>query len=112
MVVATLDGNSLVVELTFRTGAAYCCPEWGCHLALTDGKRWDVLRNTLSEQAVVTPARLELRLLCVVEEGAVFFNPIRPDLTRRSWYAFDPAAADNYEASATEAVSPHESELL
>jgi hypothetical protein len=104
-VAASLEGDTLSVVLTFRKGAAYCCMEWGCHLALTDGKRWDGLRRALTAQGVPSPSRLELRLSCVVEEGAVFFNPFRPDPTRRAWYAFEPVAAHHYQVSAVEAAS-------
>jgi hypothetical protein len=36
---ASLDGSVLAVVLTFQKDCAYCCMEWGCHLALYDGKR-------------------------------------------------------------------------
>jgi hypothetical protein len=100
---ASLEGNTLTMVLTFRSGAAYCCKEWGCHLALTDGKRWDGLRRALAAHRLAVPPRLELRLSCVVEEGAVFFDPFRPDPARRGWYAFAPVAAHRYQASAVEA---------
>src|SRR5207249_3237120 len=44
-VAASLEGNVLSMVLTFRKGSAYCCMEWGCHLPLTNGKRWDGLRR-------------------------------------------------------------------
>jgi hypothetical protein len=102
---ARLDGNMLDVVLTFRRAAAYCCYEWGCHLALThgQGKRWDRLRRALAAHGVAAPARLELRLSCVVEEGAMFFDFSKPDPTRRGWYAFGPAQAHHYQARMVEA---------
>jgi hypothetical protein len=109
-VAASLDGRALSVVLTFRRGAAYCCMEWGCHLALTDGKRWEGLRRALAAHGIAAPAQLELRLSCVIEEGAVFFNLFRPDPTRRNWYAFEPVAAHHYGASAVEALSAPEAE--
>jgi hypothetical protein len=104
-VTASLEGNTLSVALTFRSGAAYCCMEWGCHLALTNGKRWDGLRRALAAHGVTAPLRLELRLSCVVEERAVFFDLSKPDPTRRGWYAFKAVAAHCYEASTVEAGS-------
>jgi hypothetical protein len=77
--------------------------EWGCHLALTNGKRWEGLRLALASHGIVAPAQLKLQLSCVIEEGAVFFNLFRPDPTRRNWYAFEPAAAQHYDVSAHEA---------
>jgi hypothetical protein len=64
--------------LTFRRGAAYCCMEWGCHLPLFNGKRWDRLRGALAAYAVPAPTQLKLRLTCVIEERAIFFDPFRP----------------------------------
>ena len=86
---ASLDGGVIDLTLTFRAGAAYCCYEWGCHLALSEGKRWGWLRRELGTCGVPVPDRLELRLSCVIEEGAVFFNLFRPDPARRNWYAFE-----------------------
>ena len=103
---ASLEENALSVVLTFRRGAAYCCMEWGCHLALTDGRRWDGLRGALASHGISVPARLQLRLSCVIEEGAVFFNLFRPDPTRRNWYAFEPVASYHYEVSAVEPSAP------
>jgi hypothetical protein len=100
---ASLQGNVLSVVLTFRRGSAYCCMEHGCHLALTDGRRWDDLRARLASRQIIVSACLELRLSCVVEEGALFFNWARPDRTRLGWYSFEPAAAYRYEVSASEA---------
>jgi hypothetical protein len=102
---ASLEGNLLAVVLTFRSGATYCCTEWGCHLALTDGKRWDGLRRALAARGLFLPPRLEVRLSCVVEEGTVCFDLVRPDPTRRGWYAFAPVAAHRYQTSAVEAES-------
>src|SRR5262245_26903435 len=76
-VAASLEGNTLAVVLTFRRGAAYCCMEWGCHLPLYKGRRWDQLHRTLGAHGVTAPPRLELRLSCVVE-GAVFFDLFKP----------------------------------
>lgn len=75
---ATLEGDRLIVVLTLCSDAAYCCTEWGCHLALRDGKRWHTLRACLAEQAVTLPARLRLQLTCVIEHGARFFDPAPP----------------------------------
>jgi hypothetical protein len=104
-VTAMLEGSTLDVVLTFRSGSAYCCMEWGCHLALRDGKRWHELRWAFAAHGVVAPPRLDLQLMGVIEEGAVFFDPFRPDPTRRGWYAFAPVAAHRYQRSASEAES-------
>lgn len=103
-IAASLEGDTLDVVLTFRRHAVYCCMEWGCHLALHDGQHWDQLRRSFAARCVGVPQRLRLRLTCVIEEGSVFFDFAQPDQTRRGWYAFKPAAAYRYEASAVEAA--------
>ena len=107
-VVATLMGDILEVELTFRRGSAYCCWEWGCHVALIDGKRWDAFRRLLTAHGIIAPPRMELRGTCVIEEGAIFFDFSKPDPGRRGWYAFAPATAERYQATAIEAPGPGE----
>jgi hypothetical protein len=93
---ANIDGASLDVTLTFLTGSAYCCSEWGCHLNLREGKRWDWLRRELSACELDAAETLELRLTVIVEAGALFFDWSRPDSARRCWYAFSPVAAHQY----------------
>jgi hypothetical protein len=102
-VAATLEGSTLDMVLTFREGAAYCCMEWGCHMAMTNGRRWDRLREVLDAKGVAVPPRLDLRLEVVIEEGALFFDLFRPDPSRRGWYAFKKVAACRYQESAVEA---------
>jgi hypothetical protein len=92
-VTASLDGQSLALTLTFRAGSAYCCCEWGCHLDLHAGRRWERLRQELSAGGLVPAERLKLRLAVEVEAGALFFDWSRPDPARRGWYAFAPAGA-------------------
>jgi hypothetical protein len=104
-VVASLEDGVLDVVLTFKENRAYCCMEWGCHLALCDGKRWDKLRHSLVEFGIVPPKRLSLKLTCKVEEGATFFDFSEPDPSRMGRYAFAPAAAGQYEVVALEAGS-------
>jgi hypothetical protein len=58
---ATLDGGVIDLTLTFRAGSAYCCYEWGCHLALYEGKRWGWLRRELATRGVAAPDRLVFR---------------------------------------------------
>jgi hypothetical protein len=106
-VTATLAGGVLEVVLTFRSGCAYCCCEWGCHLNLTEGKRWDGLRRRLIVAGIAAPSQLELRLACVVEDGAKFFDLARPDPARRGWYAFTSTVAHRYTAIAVEAPEPN-----
>jgi hypothetical protein len=96
-VMACLDGASVDLILTFRAGSAYCCSQWGCHLNLREGKRWDWLRRELSADGLTPPGQLELRLAVVVEDGALFFNYSRPDPARRGRYAFAPAEAQRYQ---------------
>lgn len=105
---ATLDGGVIDLTLTFRAGSAYCCYEWGCHLALHDGKRWDGLRRELAARGVRAPDRLQLRLTVVVEAGALFFDFWRPEPSARGrgWYAFAPEEGRRYQVVATEGYSP------
>src|SRR5262245_29823858 len=67
---ATLTGADLDVVLTFRTGSAYCCFAWGCHLDLLNGKRWDGFRRRLRAASIEALPRMELRLTVVVESGS------------------------------------------
>jgi hypothetical protein len=105
---ATLDGGLINLDLTFRAGSAYCCREWGCHLTLYHGKRWDWLRRELAARGVSVPDRLELRLAVVVEAGALFFDFSRPEPSPRGrgWYAFTPADAFRYQMVVAEGSSP------
>jgi hypothetical protein len=103
-IVAKLTDRVLEIELTFRSGSAYCCYEWGCHVALRDGQRWDGLRRQLAAHNIAAPPRMELRLTCVIEEGAIFFDFAKPDPKRRGWYAFAPVAARCYQVTAIEAA--------
>jgi hypothetical protein len=109
-VAASLDGNVVNLELTFRRGSAYCCYEYGCHLNLPATKRWEWLRRELANQQIAVPPRLELRLVVVIEEGALFFDLFKPDPTRRCWYAFAPVEAHRYQASVLEAENPGDPE--
>lgn len=95
-VTASLDGSSIALTLTFRAGSAYCCTEWGCHLNLPPGKRWEGLRRELSARGLVPGERLELHLTVIIEPGALLFDWSRPDPTRRGWYAFAPGDAHQY----------------
>jgi len=101
---ATLADGVIDLTVTFRAGSAYCCYEWGCHLNLFEGKRWDWLRRELVARGVRVPDRLELRLAVVVEAGALFFDWARPEPSPRGrgWYAFAPAEAHQYSVLVTE----------
>jgi hypothetical protein len=103
-VIAKLADHVLEVELTFRRGSAYCCYEWGCHIALRDRLHWDDFRSRLAAHNIAVPPRMELLLTCVIEEGAIFFDFGKPDPKRRGWYPFAPAAAHRYHARAAEAA--------
>jgi hypothetical protein len=102
---AALDGGVVEFELTFRAGSPYCCMEWGCHLGLLES-RWTRLRLSLTEHGIEPPPCLELHLTVVVEDGALFFDPSRPDPTRLGWYELRPAGGQRYEATRREANEP------
>ncbi len=99
---AGLDGGVVELALTFRTGSAYCCSEWGCHLGCSDDTWWGWLRRELSARGVEAPPHLELHLTVVVEAGALFFDFRRPDRSRRGWYDFSPAQGHRYHHVITE----------
>lgn len=99
---ASLDGVLVTLTLAFRAGSAYCCDEWGCHLKLQEGMRWEWLRQELAVRGLVSSERLELRLAAVIEAGARFFDWSRPDPMRRCWYEFAPAEARRYEVVVSE----------
>jgi hypothetical protein len=109
---ASLERNVLSVELTFRRGAAYCCMEYGCHLALNNGRFWKEMRAGLASQGINISTRLDLRLSCVIEDGALFFNLARPDPIRLNWYSFEPAAAYHYDISARETLGNDSARLF
>jgi hypothetical protein len=96
-VIANLNASSVTLTLTFRTGSAYCCCEWGCHLDLRAGQRWEWLRRELSANGLVPAERLQLHLALIVEPGTLLFDWSRPDPTQRGWYAFARADAQRYE---------------
>jgi hypothetical protein len=98
-VAASLAADVLSVVLTFKRDRTYCCMEWGCHLGLFDGKRWNRLRQKFAEADMVAPARLRLVLTCQIEAGSLFFDLSKPDRSRRGWYAFAPAAAYEYQVT-------------
>ena len=104
-VAASLEENVLDVVLTFKKDLAYCCMEWGCHLPLFDGQRWEKLREALAERGVAAPPSLRMQLCCKIEEGAIFFDFSKPDRNRRGWYGFVPVAAHDYNVVAVEAGS-------
>jgi hypothetical protein len=101
---ATLEDGLIELELTFRARSAYCCYEWGCHLALVEGKRWDWLRRELAACGLAAPDLFQLRLTVVVEAGALFFDWSRPAQSPRGrgWYAFAPAESRRYQVAVAE----------
>jgi hypothetical protein len=105
---ARLSGGVVELLLTFRTGSAYCCHEWGCHLNLSDGKRWTWLRRELAARGVSIPNRLQLRLTVNTEAGSLCFDWARPEPSPRGrgWYAFAPAKARRYQVVVDEGCSP------
>ena len=103
---AQLDGSVINLALGFRSGAAYCCYEWGCHLALHDGRRWEILRRELAACDVAVPEQMELRLAVTVEAGALFFDFARPLENRRGVYRLSPSDTVQYRCVAAEAGGP------
>jgi hypothetical protein len=101
---ACLDGDVVELTLTFRAGSAYCCYEWGCHLNLYQGKKWEWLHRELRAAGVDAPTRLKLSLTVTVESGALSFDWSRPKPSRRGrgWYEFAPAEAHMYHAAVAE----------
>jgi hypothetical protein len=80
---ASFDGVGIDLGLTFRAYSAYCCYQWGCHLSLYEGKRWEGLRRELSGLNLELPSQLVLRLAVTVEPGAMFFDWSRPEPSPR-----------------------------
>ncbi|MCE9634309.1 MAG: hypothetical protein K8T90_01275 [Planctomycetes bacterium] len=101
---AAFDRGVVYLTLTFRSGAAYCCYEWGCHLGLDEVETWPWLRGELAARGVASPGLLRVRLTVVVEAGALFFDWTRPrpSARGRGWYEFAPEAARRYEEVFTE----------
>jgi hypothetical protein len=101
---ASLAGKVIDLTLTFRTGSAYCCYEWGCHLSLYEGKPWLWLRRELEVRGLIMPSLLNLHLSVVVENGALFFDMSRPlpSPRRRGWYAFAPVESREYQVAVAE----------
>jgi hypothetical protein len=95
-IAAQLDGSVVDLRLTFLRGRAYCCYEAGCHLGLTGGKRWNGFRKALADCGIAAPARIELRVEVVVEDGAIFFDLFKPDPARRNCYEFAPVPGQSY----------------
>jgi hypothetical protein len=103
---ASLDGETVALTLTFRTGAAYCCYEWGCHADMLNGKRWDRLREVFAASGLVLPERMRMRVAVVVEPDALFFDFARPIPGKRGSFALKPAGARLYEITVAEDDSP------
>lgn len=103
-VFASLDGALIDLVLTFRAGSAYCCYEWGCHLNLHDGERWESLRKEFDTLGIVAPARLKLSLTVDIEGGALFSDRGRPKTSHRGRgsYEFAQVEAHNYHVELTE----------
>jgi hypothetical protein len=49
---ALLHDAFIELALTFRAGSSYFCCEWGCHLDLYEGNRWERLRRELSAHGI------------------------------------------------------------
>ena len=107
VVSASLNGSVVNLTLIFCTGSAYCCHEWGCHLNLYDGKRWDWLRRELFKRGHTLPDRLDLHLEVVIEHGALFsdFSKPLPSKLGRGWYEFAQADAYRYDAVVREGLA-------
>ena len=101
-IAANLDDRVVNLALTFLSAEAYCCGEWGCHLKLHPGKRWDWLQRELSNRGLEIPSQLELHLAVAIQPGALFFDWSRPDPVRRGWYSFAPAKQQEYQVAVVE----------
>ena len=99
---ATLDGGLIIATLTFRSERAYCCMEWGCHLALFGTPRWDSLRELIEAGARERPSQIELRLTVIVETGSVFYDYSRSEPGHLGRFAFRRARAYSYEVETRE----------
>ena len=95
---AELRESTIDLTLTFHSESPYCCYEPGCHLSLSDGRRWEWLRCELAALGLPPASRLELRLMVVVEAGAMFFDYLRPEPSPSGhcWYAFAPEPARRF----------------
>ena len=100
---ATLDGATIELALTFRAGAAYCCGEWQCHFLLFPNRRWEKLRRVLLAAGVEVGERLEMQVAATVESGALFLLP-RPSTRTPSGLA--PSKAYRYQAVIAEGDRP------
>ena len=106
---SAIDGGLVHLDLTFRSGSAYCCTEWGCHLNLREGKTWDRKRQEHAKQGIAALERIELRLTVHVEHGALFFDWLRPEPSRPGWFAFATAATSRYDVAIAEGAT-HQTE--
>ena len=67
------DGASQVdLVLTFKSGAAYCCAEPGCHLPTFNPRFWERLRAQFQDAGYTEPSfPMTLRITGIVEDGAI-----------------------------------------
>jgi len=92
-VAATLDDATITMVFTFLRGRTYCCNNWGCHMELHPGHRWDKLRRILTAHDIALPEQLDLSIRTIVEEGA-FFETDQPDTKDEDLeYSLPPAAS-------------------
>jgi len=96
-ITASLDSDVLEIKLVFKSGSAYCCDEFDCHLSLFEGERWNKLRDAFNEKGIALQPRLKLKVVCAIEEGAMFYDLSKPKPVGVCEYAFEPAEADGYE---------------
>ena len=75
---AHLEGAVIELVLTFRTGVAYCCGEWQCHLCLFPTRRWDRLRREFVAVGLNISRQLKLRVDVRAEFGALFLTGSTP----------------------------------
>jgi hypothetical protein len=64
------DRHTVVLTLTFKAAARYCCAEPGCHLGLFQFRAWQRLRGFLKEADLEIPSPLTIHVRGIVEEGA------------------------------------------
>jgi hypothetical protein len=94
---ASWEADRVQLQLVFRSGSAYCCYELGCHLLKSQESEWEWLRKKLFDLNANLPLKLELHVQVVVEEGALFFDLLKPDPSHRGHYSFTSVSAKRYE---------------
>jgi hypothetical protein len=59
------------IEIRFRAGEQYCCAEPGCFMSTFSREWWSRLRDSLRASAGREPRPMVIKIVGVVEEGAL-----------------------------------------